>query len=340
MMRKIGLSLLLGFVGLGIVWMVMEAVQATNRTTTASPTQPTPPATTLSSGQHTRTLTVDGRERSYIVYVPSAYDGSAAYPVVLVFHGGGSNAEQWVRYSGMNETAEREQFIVVYPNGTGETVEGIGIFVWNGGPRQPYGTDPEIAEVDDVGFTRALLDDLATVVQVDPKRIYASGISNGGILAYRLASELSDRIAAIAPIAGPVGTATANPTRPVPVLHFHGTADEAVPYNGGTGPLDQSGTDFYSVDYSIQTWVRANSCNPEPRVETLPDTADDATQVRRETYAGCRDGAEVVLVTIEGGGHTWPGRDYGPELAILGASTKDILANDLMWEFFQRHPMG
>ncbi|HEU4322463.1 MAG TPA: PHB depolymerase family esterase [Roseiflexaceae bacterium] len=290
----------------------------------------------LGSGDHKRTLTVDGRERSYLVHIPSSYDGSTPYPVVLVFHGGGSNAEQLVAYSGMNETADRNRFIAVYPNGTGETVQGIAVLLWNGGPRQPGG---EVAGVDDVRFTRALLDDLATVVRVDERRIYASGMSMGGIMVYRLASELSDRIAAIASIAGPMGTATCDPTRPVSVLHVHGTADEAVPFNGGVGRLDQSGTDFYSADYSIQAWVRANGANPTPTVEALPDTADDGTRVSRQTYGGGKDGTEVVLVTIEGGGHTWPGRDFGPGMEVLGVSTKDILANDVIWEFFAKHPM-
>ena len=192
-------------------------------------------------------------------------------------------------------------------------------------------------KVDDVEFTRQLLDDLSKSANIDPKRVFATGMSNGGIMAYLLASELSDRIAAIAPVAGPMGTETCNSKRPVPFIHFHGTADENAPFKGGKGEKSISGTDFYSVDHSIQAWVKANSCNEEPVVTTIPDLANDGTTITRKTYGGGRDGAEVVLVVIEGGGHTWPGQE--PRLKMLGKSTKNISANDLMWEFFKKHPM-
>ncbi|MBD2461477.1 hypothetical protein H6G89_10490 [Oscillatoria sp. FACHB-1407] len=293
----------------------------------------------LGSGDHDRTLTVGGLQRTYLVHVPRSYDGNQPYPIVLGFHGGGSDAKQFVFSSGLNETADRENFIAVYPNGTGETVQGYGVFLWNGGSRQPGGTDPNLTNVDDVEFTEALLDDLATVVRMDEKRIYATGLSAGGIMTYRLASELSNRIAAIAPIAASIGTERINPQRPVSVIHFHGTEDEAVPFNGGKGRLDQSGTDFYSVEYSIQSWVKANGCNTQPIVEALPDKADDGTTVIRKTHGGGKADSEVVLIEIEGGGHTWPGREPLPGFEILGKSTEDILANNLMWEFFQKHPM-
>jgi polyhydroxybutyrate depolymerase len=176
-------------------------------------------------------------------------------------------------------------------------------------------------------------------VSVDEKRIYATGLSGGGIMVYRLASELSDRIAAIAPVAAVMGMEKIRLSRPVSVIHFHGTEDQAMPFNGGKGKLDKSGTDFYSVEYSIQSWVKANGCNRQPTIENLPDKADDGTKVIRKSYGNVQGDSEVVLIKIEGGGHTWPGRDFGPELEILGKSTKDISANDLMWEFFQKHPM-
>jgi polyhydroxybutyrate depolymerase len=294
---------------------------------------------TLGIGDSSRALTVDGLKRTYLVHVPKSYDGSHPYPVVLVFHGGGSNAKQAISSFGLNETADRENFIAVYPNGTGWTIQGYEVFVWNGGPRQPGGTTPDIAKVDDVGFIKALLDDLVKVVRFDEKRIYATGLSGGGIMVYRLASELSDRIAAIAPVAAVMGTEKVSLSRPVSVIHFHGTEDQAVPFNGGKSKLDKSGTDFYSVDYSIQSWVKANSCNRKPTIESLPDKADDGTKVIRKSYDNGKKDSEVVLLKIVGGGHTWPGRDFGPELEILGKSTKDISANDLMWEFFQKHPM-
>jgi polyhydroxybutyrate depolymerase len=190
--------------------------------------------------------------------------------------------------------------------------------------------------VDDVAFTRMVLDDLATSANIDPKRVFATGMSNGGIMSYLLASELSDRIAAIAPVGGPMGTETCNPKRPVSVIHFHGTDDEYAPFKGGRG-RGISGTEFYSVEHSIQAWVNANGCEKEPVVTKLPDTAKDGTSITCKTYGGGKDGSEVVLVEIDSGGHTWPGRES--RLKALGKSTKNISANDMMWEFFEKHPM-
>jgi polyhydroxybutyrate depolymerase len=324
---------------LGVLWTLFKPTQTADRSVTQTPDQSIAQTNNLGIGDHARTLTVGGLKRTYLVHVPNSYDGNKPYPIVLGFHGGGSDAKQLVFYSGLNETADKENFIAVYPNGTGETIQGYGIFSWNGGSRQPGGTDLNLAKVDDVEFTKALLNDLATGVRMDEKRIYATGLSAGGIMVYRLASELSDRIAAIAPIAGPLGTEKINPQRPVSVIHFHGTKDEAVPFAGGKGKLDQSGTNFYSVEYSIQSWVKANGCKTQPIVEALPDKANDGTKVIRKTYGGGKENSQVVLIEIEGGGHTWPGRETLPGFEILGQSTQDISANDLMWKFFQKHPM-
>lgn len=220
---------------------------------------------------------------------------------------------------------------MVYPNGTGRLER---LLTFNSGNCCGYAMNNK---VDDVEFTRQLLDNLATSANIDAKRVFATGMSNGGIMAYLLASELSDRIAAIAPVAGPMGTETCNPKRPVSVIHFHGTADENAPFKGGKGEKSISGTDFYSVDHSIQAWVKANGCMEEPAVIRLPDEANDGTTITRKTYGGGKAGAEVVLVVIEGGGHTWPGQE--PRLKALGKSTENISANNLMWEFFQKHRM-
>jgi polyhydroxybutyrate depolymerase len=288
-------------------------------------------AANLGPGDHTRTLTVGGRKRTYLVHVPKSYDGKKPYPVVLAYHGGGSNAEQMVRFCGLNETADRAGFLAVYPNGTGRLEK---VLTWNSGNCCGYAMQNN---VDDMAFTRALLDDLAKVVQVDARRVYATGMSNGAILAYRLASELSDRIAAIAPVSGPMGTEQCAPKRPVSVIHFHGTADEFAPFKGGKGEKSLSGTNFYSVEHSIRAWVKANGCKGEPTTDELPDKAKDGTRVTKKTYGGGKDGAEVVLVEIAGGGHTWPGRE--PALKVLGKATRNVSANDLMWEFFARHPL-
>jgi len=286
--------------------------------------------TALTPGDHSRTLTVGDLKRSYLVHIPPKYDSKKPTPVVLAFHGGGANADNMVVFSGLNKKADDAGFIVVYPKGTGRLEK---VLTFNGGNCCGYAMNNNI---DDVEFTRQLIDDLAKSANIDPQRVFATGMSNGGIMSYLLASELSDRIAAIAPVGGPMGTETCKPKRPVSVIHFHGTDDENAPFKGGKGK-GPSGTEFYSVDHSIQAWVKANGCNKEPVVTTIPDTAKDGTTIIRKNYGSGKDGSEVVLVVIEGGGHTWPGQE--PRLRFLGKSTKNISANDLMWEFFENHPM-
>src|SRR5262249_29715357 len=158
------------------------------------------------------------------------------------------------------------------------------------------------------------------VVAVDPRRVYATGMSNGAIMAYRVAAELSDRIAAIAPVSGPMGTEKCSPQRPVPVMHFHGTDDEFAPFKGGRGAKSLSGTNFYSVNPAHQAGIGANGGKEEPVTVELPDTAKDGTKVPRTTHGGGGEGAEVVLITIPGGGHTGPGGE--PPLKVLGKTTR------------------
>ncbi|MFM8953444.1 MAG: alpha/beta hydrolase family esterase [Planctomycetaceae bacterium] len=287
-------------------------------------------AAALRPGDHSRSLEVDGGERGYLVHVPPQYDPAVAMPVVLAFHGGGANAENMVVFSGLNEKADQAGFIVVYPEGSGRLQR---MLTFNAGNCCGHAA---ARSIDDVAFTRLVLDDLERIATIDRRRVFATGMSNGAMMCYRLASELSDRIAAIAPVAGPMGTKDCRPGRAVSVMHFHGDADEFAPFRGGRG-RGPSGTDFYSVQHSIDTWVAANGCKPTPRTTLLPDRADDGTSVKEIRYDSGRDGAEVVLVAIEGGGHTWPGRE--PRLRALGTSTQDISANDMMWEFFRQHPM-
>lgn len=289
----------------------------------------------LLAEDHTRTLTVGDLKRNYLVHIPPKYDSKKPTPVVLAFHGGGGNADSMIVFSGLNKKADDAGFIVVYPSGTGRLEK---VLTFNGGNCCGHAMNNKI---DDVEFTRKILDDLAKSANIDPKRVFATGMSNGGIMSYLLASKLSDRIAAIAPVGGPMGTETCKPKRPVSVIHFHGTDDEHAPFKGGKGKGGKgkglSGTEFYSVEHSIQSWVKANGCEKEPVVTKLPDTAKDGTTITRKTYGSGKDGAEVVLIVIEGGGHTWPGQE--PRLKALGKSTKNISANDLMWEFFEKHPM-
>lgn len=288
------------------------------------------PVEALKPGDHRRTVKVGDVERSYLVHVPTNYDASKPTPVVLCFHGGLTNSLIAMAQTGLSAKADAETFIVVYPDGTSRN--GV-VLVWNSG-----GVPSQLEEEkrDDVAFTRELLDDLAKVTNVDPKSVFATGISNGGMMCHRLAVELSDRIAAIAPVAGTLSLEKPEPKRAVPVLQIHGTADMIVGWNG-PGPNVPKAVKFRSVDETIKFWTQHDACAEKPIVEQLPDKSDDGTTVERSTYGGGKHDSEVVLVKIEGGGHTWPGRELN--IAILGRTTKDIAANDLIWEFFKKHPM-
>ncbi len=279
-------------------------------------------------GDSWRTISVEGLGRTYLLHVPPAATGTVL-PAVLAFHGGGSNAEQMADFSGLNEKADEAGFVVVYPNGVGRVERARG---WNAGNCCGYAARHNI---DDVGFVRRLLDDLPAAAPIDRSRIYATGMSNGAMMCYLLASCMAERLAAIAPVGGPMQSETCSPSRPMPVCHFHGTEDQFTPYHGGTGARSMSRTHFNSVEDTIRRWVEANGCRAEPEVEDLPVVVDDGTRVTRHTYAGCRDAVEVVLYTIHGCGHTWPGRQ--PLLQYLGPWTGNLIANDVIWDFFRRY---
>ena len=261
-----------------------------------------------------RTISFGGQDRTYHLHVPSGYD-RAPTALVLNFHGFTSNAGQQEYFSVMSEAADREGFAVAYPQGTGVSPS------WNAG--LCCGSAAQ-NEVDDVGLTAAIIDAVAAEMCLDPARVYSTGFSNGGFLSHRLACELSDRIAAIAPVAGVMGIEECNPGRPVPVLHFHGTADALVPIDGG----GVSG--FPSVAETVDDWAERDGCSGEPQVSF---DEGDAHCERRDA---CDQGAAVELCVIDGGGHTWPG---GRVPAAAGKTSTDISATDRMWAFFRDHPM-
>jgi polyhydroxybutyrate depolymerase len=279
-----------------------------------------------------RTLAVDGRQRSYLVHVPRRYDPGKPTPVVLAFHGAFMNGAAMAAFSGLSAKADEAGFIVVYPDGVGVSKS----FLFFNAFLPPGGAALDYNPPDDVAFTARLLDDLSTVCNVDTKRVFATGLSNGGMMCHRLAAELSDRVAAIAPVSGTLAIDDVHPTRAVPAIMFHGTADTIVPFNGPKAG-DLAMLKFKGVDDTVKAWIKADGCQPDPATTAIPDTAHDGTIVKRHEYGSGRDGAEVVLYEIEGGGHTWPGQQ--PPVDFLGKSTSNISANDLIWEFFQKHPM-
>ena len=282
-------------------------------------------ADSLSAGRHTRSFTWEGIERSYHIYVPATYDRTKPTPVVLALHGASMNGRIMEAFSGLSPKAEEAGFIVVYPNGG----PGALFLLWSSGS---FPGALRKKNFDDVGFIAKLLDDLATVLNVDAKRVYCAGLSNGGMMAYRLAAEMSERIAAVASIGGTMVCDECKPKRAVPVLHFHGTKDTLVPYDGVAKELLK----MRSVDDTIEAWVKVNSCKTDADVTELP-TPRDSFKVTRKAYNSGKNGSEVILYVVEGGGHVWPGRPSPG--GFLGATTYNINANDLMWEFFQKHPM-
>lgn len=276
----------------------------------------------LGPGNHTRVVVSDCRPRSFIIYVPRGYNPNCPTPVVLALHGFTATGRMMMRYTDLNDKADQCGFIVVYPFG--------GPLAFNtGGVTFRHCTD-------DVAFIDRLLDKLPSMVNVDRCRVYACGLSNGGMMSYRLACQLSNRIAAIASVSGPMTKIDCCPCRPVPILHFHGTCDPEVPMDGPRKG-DKSLIQFYSVPETMARWVTYNGCPTEPVVEAMPDRCPDCTTVTRTTWGpGCCC-SEVVLYTICGGGHTWPGKK--PPAKFLGAATYDIDATDIIWDFFVRHPM-
>lgn len=281
--------------------------------------------TAPTSSDPLHTLTFDDIERTCILHVPSSYDGSQTVPLVLDFHGGGGNANSQMRTSEFSALADEKGFIVAYPNGTGRQEDKL--LTWNGGTCCAYAVEHQI---DDVGFIRAVIAEIESQYKIDRKRIYATGLSNGAIFSYRLACDASDIFAAIAPIAGTLNYIRCNPSLPVSIIHFHGTDDSHVGYNGGSGPDSLVDVPFKSVKESIDFWLNKDQCNTTPQTETFSD-------IQHDTYSNCADGTAIELYTILGGKHAWPGSD-GPAWPGGDPPTQTISATQLIWDFFVSHP--
>lgn len=255
---------------------------------------------------------VAGREVR--VHVPATYDPAKATPIVINIHGLSSDGQDQARIAHMIPSSDTHGFIAVHPDGTGSPRG------WNGGDCcNPAASN----NVDDTAFFEMLLDELETQLCTDTTRIYAIGLSNGGFLANRLGCELSERFAAIGTVAGVLGVESCTPSNPMPVFHVHGTSDFIIPFGGGgvNGNI--------SVEDSIAGWISRNACTGSPT--TIHDEGD-ATCVR---HGGCAGGADVVLCTIDGGGHQWPS---GESTGIFNGSLSDDLdTTEAAWAFFRTH---
>jgi polyhydroxybutyrate depolymerase len=241
--------------------------------------------------------------------------------IILGYHGFGSNAPEQVALTSMNAVADARGFIVAYPDGIGSG--------WNAGD---CCTELQTTTVDDVQFTKDLLALLGNQYCLDPRRIYATGMSNGGFMSHRLACEMSDVFAAVAPVAGVLGIppTSCTPSRAVPIIDFHGTADPVVPYDGGPAAKLVPGVVFRSVPTTMDFWRGADGCLGAPVVTYRSGTA---TCTR---WSDCQGGADVELCTCVGEGHQWPG---GLPVPTLGNSTNDVNATARMIDFFVAHPM-
>ncbi|WP_054814596.1 extracellular catalytic domain type 1 short-chain-length polyhydroxyalkanoate depolymerase [Nocardia arizonensis] len=280
-----------------------------------------------------RTLDHGGTQRRYLIHHPENRTG-AAVPAVLVFHGGGGTARNLADRSGFDRLSDTGGFVAVYPEGIDRS--------WNDG--RGGDTAAGAAGVDDIGFVSALIDRLIATDNVDPARIYVTGMSNGAMFTQYLGCHLGARIAAIAPVAGLLPVAAqplCAPGRPMPVLQIHGTGDPITPYDGGfvrtsSGHNGRPGTTpMLSVQADQAVWRAANNC-AAPVTTALPPVADDGTSVTVRT-AACPGNAEVVLYTVTNGGHTWPGGDqYLPE-ALIGKVSRQFDASEVIWRFFAAH---
>ena len=280
-------------------------------------------------------ITHDGLERTYHVHIGRSYNADSPTPLVIALHGGGGTGRGMERLTGFNAVADSEDFIVVYPDGIEKH--------WNDGRGiQKYRA--HIENIDDVGFISALIGELSGEVNIDTTRVYVTGISNGGMMSHRLACELSDKITAISPVVSsvPVNMATVwEPSRSVPVLIINGTDDPLVPWEGGEIRIGMSvHGDVLSVADTVKFWTDKNDCSMLPVVTHLPDEAPtDGTSVRKEVYAECTDEVAVILYAVEGGGHTWPGGyQYLPEF-IIGKTSGEFDATEVIWQFFSEHSL-
>lgn len=274
-------------------------------------------STTVRPGTFDQTIQSGGLTRRYTVHIPPSYDAKTPLPLVVSLHGFmGSSFDQQL-WTGWNAIADREHFIVVYPNGTGFPQR------WNAG-NSPYLTS-WAPLADDVAFFRDLFNALDQTLCIDDSQVFVSGLSNGGGMANRLACEMAERIAAIGTVAGAYSPIPGgcNPVRPIPVIAFHGDADPIVNYYGN--PSQQ----FPPIQQWTADWAKRNGCQKGP--DTLPTQGD----VSGIAYSDCALNADVNLYTIHGGGHAWPG---GLPIPFVGSTSTAINASETMWEFFKAHP--
>lgn len=293
-----------------------------------------------SSGREERGTMLHGNlERTFITHFPDSYKKSVKSPLVIALHGRGGEGTSMILVTkgGFNRLSDSEGFIVVYPDGIAKG--------WNDGRIDEEANDRALKEnIDDVGFLSALIDRMIKDYNIDPRRVYVTGISNGAIMSYRLACELSSKIAAIAPVDGNIPFMLLHecfPSTPVSVLAINNVDDPLVPFEGGEimGHFHRVRLGrVLSVNESISFWIRHNHCSDIPFIEQIPDKdPQDGTRVLRKEFTKGKQGTEVILYKIDGGGHTWPGGFQYLPAWLIGKTSRDIDACEVIWSFFKKH---
>lgn len=279
-------------------------------------------------------VAVDDVERWYEVHVPCSWDGSSALPLVIAFHGGGGTAAHMMRMTCWNEKADRCGFFVVYPEGMSLDPSQPSNFTtnpqfWNDGTgREHVGR----RNINDIGFVDVCLDDVFSRFPIDTGKVFGTGFSNGAFMVSRIGMELSHRFAAIAPVAGIYLHKTSRPGPAVSVLCITGTEDPLSPLMGGEVRWPWGGKEWQpAVVDSVRTWAEMVACHPEPH------TVDLSEGVTSISYGPNHGRAEIMLYTVEGMGHTWPGARICLPERIFGKSTDKLEACDVIWDFFHQH---
>jgi len=276
--------------------------------------------------------TPDRRRRHFRLYVPTSLREGEAAPLLIALHGGLGTSDQFAANSAFDELAEANAFIVVYPDGIRAVPDRPGLQTWNGG----YCCGPAARQdVDDVGFVRFLIDLLSERFMIDETRVFAAGHSNGAIMAYRLACELSDRIVAIGVQAGSLGIDDCRPSESVSVLHIHGLSDTNHPIDGGVG-TGVSGVDFRSARVAVRTLAELDGCDSEPLIDLVASKPDLGVS----TWSNCAYGAVVRLITVEGASHAWMGHPAASEgaAALVGEPYEGFDSSRAIWSFLFQHP--
>jgi polyhydroxybutyrate depolymerase len=279
-------------------------------------------------------LKIEGRQRTWLVRLPPRAGPAESRALVILLHGGGGRPESMARLTegGFDRLADEEGFILAYPAGVGRH--------WNDG-RTVESSEAHAENVDDVAFISRLIDVMISKYSVHPGRVYAGGISNGAMMSLRLACDLSGKITAAAAVCGnlPARLERSRIERPVSVLLMNGTEDDLVPWEGGyVSVLGLRRGRILSVDRTVAVFCERNRCMPSSGIRELPDLdPDDGTRVRLETWPGGLEGTEVVLFSVEGGGHTWPGGRQYLGKWLIGRTSRDLDGNRAIWDFFKRH---